>query len=29
MARRVKTKKGKAVYKKRKETVEPVFGIIQ
>jgi transposase len=29
MARKLKTKKGKAVYKKRKETVEPVFGIIK
>jgi transposase len=29
MERRLKTKKGRAVYKKRKETVEPVFGIIK
>jgi multidrug efflux pump subunit AcrA (membrane-fusion protein) len=29
MARRLKTKQGKSVYKKRKETVEPVFGIIK
>jgi transposase len=29
MARKLKTKKGKSVYKKRKETVEPVFGIIK
>jgi hypothetical protein len=29
MARKLKTKKGKEVYKKRKETVEPVFGIIK
>jgi transposase len=29
MARKLKTKKGKATYKKRKETVEPVFGIIK
>jgi hypothetical protein len=29
MARKLKTKKGKAIYKKRKETVEPVFGIIK
>ncbi len=29
MARKLKTKKGKDVYKKRKETVEPVFGIIK
>jgi len=29
MARKLKTKKGKQVYKKRKETVEPVFGIIK
>ncbi len=29
MARKLKTKKGKEAYKKRKETVEPVFGIIK
>ena len=29
MARKLKTKKGKAIYKKRKETIEPVFGIIK
>jgi hypothetical protein len=29
MKRRLKTAEGKAVYKKRKETVEPVFGIIK
>jgi len=29
MARKLQTKKGKEVYKKRKETVEPVFGIIK
>ena len=29
MARKLKTKKGKNIYKKRKETVEPVFGIIK
>jgi hypothetical protein len=29
MSRKMKTKKGKEVYKKRKETVEPVFGIIK
>jgi transposase len=29
MARKLKTKKGKKIYKKRKETVEPVFGIIK
>jgi hypothetical protein len=29
MARKLKTKKGKSIYKKRKETVEPVFGIIK
>ena len=29
MARKLKTKKGKEIYKKRKETVEPVFGIIK
>jgi hypothetical protein len=29
MARKLKTKQGKKVYKKRKETVEPVFGIIK
>ena len=29
MARKLKTKEGKAVYKKRKQTVEPVFGIIK
>jgi transposase len=29
MGRKLKTKKGKAIYKKRKETVEPVFGIIK
>jgi len=29
MVRKLKTKKGKSVYKKRKETVEPVFGIIK
>ena len=29
MARKLKTKKGKEVYKKRKETVETVFGIIK
>jgi len=29
MIRKLKTKKGKAVYKKRMETVEPVFGIIK
>ena len=29
MAHRLQTKEGKAVYKLRKETVEPVFGIIK
>jgi transposase/thymidine kinase len=29
MARKLKTKRGKELYKKRKETVEPVFGIIK
>jgi hypothetical protein len=29
MAHRLKTKEGKNKYKKRKETVEPVFGIIK
>jgi hypothetical protein len=29
MARRLKTAEGKRIYKKRKETVEPVFGIIK
>ena len=29
MSRKLKTKKGKQIYKKRKETVEPVFGIIK
>jgi hypothetical protein len=29
MARRLKTAEGKKLYKKRKETVEPVFGIIK
>jgi hypothetical protein len=29
MGHRLKTAKGKAIYKKRKETVEPVFGIIK
>ena len=29
MIRKLKTKKGKSIYKKRKETVEPVFGIIK
>jgi transposase len=29
MARKLKTEKGKGIYKKRKETVEPVFGIIK
>jgi transposase len=29
MARKLKTKRGKEIYKKRKETVEPVFGIIK
>jgi transposase len=29
MIRKLKTKKGKNTYKKRKETVEPVFGIIK
>ena len=29
MARKLKTDEGKAIYKKRKETVEPVFGIIK
>jgi transposase len=29
MAHRLRTKKGRAIYKKRKETVEPVFGIIK
>jgi transposase len=29
MIRKLKTKKGKHIYKKRKETVEPVFGIIK
>jgi hypothetical protein len=29
MIRKLKTKKGKGIYKKRKETVEPVFGIIK
>jgi hypothetical protein len=29
MARRLKTAEGRRIYKKRKETVEPVFGIIK
>jgi hypothetical protein len=29
MARKLKTQRGKEIYKKRKETVEPVFGIIK
>ncbi|GHT87946.1 hypothetical protein FACS1894137_15840 [Spirochaetia bacterium] len=29
MGHKLKTAKGKAIYKKRKETVEPVFGIIK
>jgi hypothetical protein len=29
MANKLKTDKGKGIYKKRKETVEPVFGIIK
>ena len=29
MSRKLKTKKGKTIYKKRQETVEPVFGIIK
>jgi hypothetical protein len=29
MARKLKTKKGTKIYKKRKETVEPVFGILK
>jgi hypothetical protein len=29
MKRKLKTKKGKSLYKKRKETVEPVVGIIK
>ena len=29
MAIKLKTKEGKDIYKKRKETVEPVFGIIK
>jgi hypothetical protein len=29
MARRLKTEEGKKIYKKRKETVEPVFGILK
>ena len=29
MSHRLRTKEGKAIYKKRKETVEPVFGIIK
>jgi transposase len=29
MARRLKTAEGKGIYKRRKETVEPVFGIIK
>jgi hypothetical protein len=29
MAYKLKTKEGKAVYRKRKQTVEPVFGIIK
>jgi transposase len=29
MSRKLKTKKGAKIYKKRKETVEPVFGIIK
>ena len=29
MVHRLKTKEGKEKYKKRKETVEPVFGIIK
>jgi hypothetical protein len=29
MGRRLKTAEGKKIYKKRKETVEPVFGIIK
>jgi hypothetical protein len=29
MAKKLKTEEGKKIYKKRKETVEPVFGIIK
>jgi hypothetical protein len=29
MAHKLRTKCGRAIYKKRKETVEPVFGIIK
>jgi hypothetical protein len=29
MAQRLKSAEGKKIYKKRKETVEPVFGIIK
>jgi wobble nucleotide-excising tRNase len=29
MARKLKSAEGKKIYKKRKETVEPVFGIIK
>jgi hypothetical protein len=29
MGRRLKTAEGKKIYKKRKETAEPVFGIIK
>jgi deoxyribodipyrimidine photolyase-like uncharacterized protein len=29
MGARVRSEKGKEIYKKRKETVEPVFGIIK
>jgi hypothetical protein len=29
MVRKLKTAEGKSIYKKRKETVEPVFGIIK
>jgi transposase len=29
MVRRLKSREGKAIYKKRKETVEPVFGILK
>ncbi len=29
MTRKIKSKKGKEIYKKRKQTVEPVFGVIK
>ena len=29
MAHKLKTKEGKGIYRKRKQTVEPVFGIIK